>query len=124
MHLHVPFFDQVYILFDNHNLVGIGSTFLIYLWHLWSQTRDAVLSDQYKLHTKGAIIRSRSLYIEQGERSTKYFFNLEKRNQTVKNISSILSAEGIVTDPGQILEIEKQYYQDLYEYQHSHEDDL
>ena len=74
-------------------------------------------------HTKGAIIRSRSLYIEQGEHSTKYFFNLEKRNQTVKNISSILSAEGIVTDPGQILEIEKQYYQDLYKCQNSHEDD-
>ena len=35
--------------------------------------------------TKGAIIRSRTRWREQGEKSTKYFLNLEKQ-QNAKNV--------------------------------------
>ena len=35
----------------------------------------------YQDKGEGAKFRSKSIWIEQGERPTKYFFNLEKRNQ-------------------------------------------
>ena len=39
----------------------------------------------YEEKTKGIIIRARARWHEHGEKSTKYFLNLEKRNH-VKNI--------------------------------------
>ena len=35
---------------------------------------------------KGTIIRSRARYIEEGEKPTKYFFDLEKRNAAKKHL--------------------------------------
>ena len=31
--------------------------------------------------TKGIILRSKAKWVEEGEKNTKYFLNLEKRNQ-------------------------------------------
>ena len=39
---------------------------------------------QYK--TKGAILRSKVRWYEDGERNTRYFYNLEKRNYEKKTI--------------------------------------
>ena len=39
--------------------------------------------------TKGAIIRSKALWHEQGERNTGYFYNLEKRNQNRKTVTKL-----------------------------------
>ena len=65
--------------------------------------------------TKGAIIRSRCNWNEQGEKSTKYFFNLEKRNYKEKTISSLTLEDGsITTDPKTILLEEAEYYKKLY----------
>ena len=36
--------------------------------------------------TKGAILRSKARWHEHGERNTRYFFNLEKRNHTRKTV--------------------------------------
>ena len=38
------------------------------------------LQQIYEAKGKGAILRSKVRWVEQGEKSTKYFFNLEKRN--------------------------------------------
>ena len=38
------------------------------------------LKEIYDLRGKEAIFRSKTKWIEEGEKSTKYFFNLEKRN--------------------------------------------
>ena len=54
--------------------------------------RDTLTNDLHILiseKNKGAQIRSRAKWIEQGEKSTKYFFNLEKQNiskNTIKNL--------------------------------------
>ena len=40
----------------------------------------------YEEKTKGIIIRARARWHEHGEKSTKYFSNLEKRNHVKKNI--------------------------------------
>ena len=54
------------------------------------QEYEALLSNQ----TKGAQIRSRIEYWEEGEKSTKYFFGLEKRNGKDKSWDKILSNTG------------------------------
>ena len=43
-----------------------------------------ILESYYEEKTRGVIIRARAQWHEHGERSTKYFLNLEKRNH-VKN---------------------------------------
>ena len=49
--------------------------------------------------TKGAIIRSKIQWVEEGEQSSKYFFGLDKNNY------------GTVTmDPEEILNLEQNYY--------------
>ena len=65
--------------------------------------------------TKGAMIRSRCRWYEEGEKSTKYFFNLEKRNYNSKNLDRLVLQNGdLITDHKQILEEEKRFYQKLY----------
>ena len=43
----------------------------------------------YEAKGKGAILRSKVRWVEQGEKPTKYFFNLEKRNFNRKVITEI-----------------------------------
>ena len=66
------------------------------------------------LRTKGAIIRSRSRWVEEGEKNTKYFFNLEKRNYANKTISCLNVNDVLIEDPKDIREDVKQFYQRLY----------
>ena len=43
-------------------------------------TRKEDLCLIYENKAKGSIIRSKTRWVEQGEKPSKYFFNLEKRN--------------------------------------------
>ena len=47
------------------------------------------LESFYEEKTKGVIIRARARWHEHGEKSTKYFFNLEKRNHVKKHIRKL-----------------------------------
>ena len=42
------------------------------------------------IKTRGTIVRSRARWYEHGERNSKYFYNLEKRNQKKKHITSLI----------------------------------
>ena len=65
--------------------------------------------------TKGAILRSKVRWHEDGERNTKYFYSLEKRNYTSKAIKRIKIAENVYTeDQFNILDKEKCSYESLY----------
>ena len=68
----------------------------------------------YEEKVKGIIIRARARWHEYGERSTKYFLNLEKRNHVKKHIRKLLISGSITTDPNQILSEQKRFYQNLY----------
>ena len=47
--------------------------------------------------TKGAMIRSKERWIQEGEKSTKYFLNLEKKRNVVnKTITSLRTNDGNV----------------------------
>ena len=68
----------------------------------------------YEQKTKGIIIRARARWHEHGERSNKYFLNLEKKNYVKKHMRKLNINESITTDPFIILSEQKRFYQDLY----------
>ena len=43
----------------------------------------------------GIILISKAKYAEEGEKSSKYFLNLEKRNYNKKHMKSIINSDGI-----------------------------
>lgn len=68
------------------------------------------------------LFRSRSNWALYGEKCSRYFLNLEKRNCKEKTRSSILTKEGnTITDIKRILEVGRAFYENLYQ---AHEDDL
>ena len=87
-----------------------------------TQQNDEILSEKkikyeqiMDYRTQGNIIRSRAQYYEHGEKSSKYFLSLEKRNHNNKVISKLVRDDGAdVTDQKEILEMEKNFYKTLY----------
>ena len=68
---------------------------------------------QYK--TKGAILRSKVRWYEEGERNTRYFYNLEKRNYEKRTIAKLKRPNGTVTnDQFEILREQMEYCKALY----------
>lgn len=64
---------------------------------------------------RGACVRSKARWHEFGERSSKYFLNLERRNYENKCITSLIQENGSsITDPKEILKEQKRFYQSLY----------
>ena len=55
------------------------------------------LKDIYDLRGKEAFFRSRTKWIEEGEKPTKYFFNIEKRNYEKKTILQVKLENGETT---------------------------
>ena len=75
--------------------------------------------------TKGAIIRSKARWQEKGERNTRYFLNLEKRNHLRKTVTKLkVGDDKYTTDQFEILEEEKTFYKSLYKSQNTNEHDL
>ena len=61
--------------------------------------------------TKGAIIRSRIRWHENGEKNTKYFPNMEKRQHCKSHISKLTTNDDMeINDPKTILEQRKMFY--------------
>ena len=67
----------------------------------------------YEAKGKGAIFRSKARWVEKGEKPTKYFFNLEKRNYEKKIVSQLqIGEKESLSDFKQInKEIENHYRQ-------------
>ena len=64
---------------------------------------------------EGAIIRSKVQWTELGEKNTKYFLNLEKRNFNIRYIKKLIKENGLEeTNPRYILDEQKRFYQNLY----------
>ena len=65
--------------------------------------------------TQGAMVRSKATWYEFGEKNSKYFYNLEKRNQKKKHIHSIIKDDGsVIREPNQILEEEENFFKEIY----------
>ena len=73
------------------------------------------LSCIIKQKLKGAIIRSRIQWYEEGGSNSKYFFNLEKRTSNIKSINRLqLPNDTITMEPKTILLEMKHFYQTLF----------
>ena len=73
------------------------------------------LLDIRKLKLKGQQVRSRAQWIEDGEKPTKYFCNMESRNYYSKLITKLETEQGhIITDQKNILKETKNFYKRLY----------
>ena len=61
------------------------------------------------------MFRSKCRWIEKGEKPTKYFFNLEKRNYNRKTINELRKQNGVeIREEKEILKGIQEFYEDLY----------
>ena len=78
----------------------------------------------YEDRGKQAMFRSKCCWIENGERPTKYFFNLEKRNYNKKTIAELRLQDGSTTKNEKlILNHIEAFYKDLFKSQIPFNDD-
>ena len=78
------------------------------------------LEQIYNYITEGIILRTRTVWYEEGEKSTKYFLNLEKRSKSEMHIRKLIDSSGAeVTEPKFVLKHIKGFYSDLYKRQAS-----
>ena len=69
----------------------------------------------YEEKGKQAMFRAKCRWVENGERPTKYFFNLEKRNYNKKTISELrLQDESTTNNANVILDQIENFYKNLY----------
>ena len=73
------------------------------------------LSSLYQEDSTAAYIRSRAKWLEEGEKSTSYFLNLEKHNQSMNCINILENGNGVkITKDSEILEEVRKFYTKLY----------
>ena len=64
---------------------------------------------------KGIQIRSKEKYYEAGEKSTKFFFNLEKKNAIKSHIRKLKNSAGKdILNTNEILKMQKDFYTNLF----------
>ena len=64
--------------------------------------------------TASLIFRSKAKWYELGEKSNKYFYNLEKSNYNAKTCFKLVIDEHVIEDQSEILEKQREYYTNLY----------
>ena len=61
------------------------------------------LEDLYDFIAQGAILRSKCSWYEKGEKSTKFFLNLEKQRKNKTHVKKILDNNTEISDQAKIL---------------------
>ena len=73
------------------------------------------LSELRNIKIEGVMLRSKCRYEELGEKPSGYFLNLENRNFMDKVMSKLIDNNGEdYINTADILNLQRQYYQDLY----------
>ena len=66
-------------------------------------------------HTRAAAFRSRAQYANEHEKSSKFFFALEKRRYNAKTMTKLIDDQGnSITNPKKILKAQHEFYSELY----------
>lgn len=79
------------------------------------------LNEMYIKKAKGAYIRSKAKWIEEGERSTAYFCRLEKRHEERNSIKDLIISGNECTNPSLIANEIYLFYRNLYSSDYSSE---
>ena len=75
------------------------------------------LESLYNYITVGIILRSKSECYEHGEKSSKYFLNLEKRNKAKSHTRKLLTSSDVeISKPPDIMNHIKEFYASLYKW--------
>ena len=90
----------------------------------YNQTKQTLVEMEND-EIKGMIIRSKVKWYEEGEKSTKYFLGLERRNAIRKNMKKLELCDGtILRNQRDIIERQMEYYKMLYTAKPSNEEDV
>ena len=76
--------------------------------------KEKILEDIYDEKAQGIYIRSKAQWVEDGEKSSKYFLSLEKVHSEKKVIHKLIVDGKEIQKPDDILKAEANFYQDLY----------
>lgn len=83
----------------------------IFEYQLLKAERERLIAEK----VNGMIVRSREKYFEEGERSSKYFFSLEKHRARKKVMYRIKDENGqVISNQKEILKQQKAFYTKLY----------
>ena len=75
------------------------------------QEEDEIITESIR----GAAMRSRCLYYEEGDKNSKFFLNIQKHQAKKKCIERLRNEEGqLITDQKQIRKEEETFYKKLY----------
>ena len=89
------------------------------------EEKRETLKDMRTKKLEGLKVRSRAKWIDQGEKVTKYFCNLENRNYVSKNMPNVWKKDGSkTTNQNEIVDEVSKFYETLYEYKHVDDVDL
>jgi len=72
------------------------------------------LEEIYKQKAEGAFVRSRRKWLEEGEKSSAYFFRLERQQAKNNHIEKLRIKDNIVEDPKIIANFCSEFYSKLY----------
>ena len=79
------------------------------------ETLNTELQNIYEKRTQGIMTRAKIRWLKDGEKNSKYFIGLEKRNFQTKSITSLIDNNGNnILNFGDILKEQKRFYSDLY----------
>ena len=94
------------ILCENHNAI------LEEILHELMTELEEIRED----YMKGLLLRAKANWVEKGEKPTKYFLSLEKRNYVNKNITKLVTEQDrILSGQEEILREVKNYFSNLYD---------
>ena len=83
------------------------------------------LQEIRKKKLEGSIVRSRAKWIDQGEKTSKYFCNLENRNYISKCMPNLWKSDGEKTETEEeIINETKAFYENLYNLKETEDTDL
>lgn len=100
---------------DNLNLTLTDDLFLFNDYNDRILALNAEIDEILSKRTFGAMLRCKATWYEQAEKSSKYFFALEKRRYNQKTISRIKDTAGtVVSDPKKIMDILNNNYERLF----------
>lgn len=77
------------------------------------------LNDIYRMKAEGAFVRSRRKWLEEGERNSAYFFQLERARGKSNSIQKLSINDVITDDPKKIANYCATFYRSLYKSQYN-----